>query len=81
VSTVVRLRGPLSAAQIGQACDEVSQLLRRQGRVMLVVADCDLSVVDAVSRIRLLARRHAAPLEVVGADEALFQACGLADVL
>lgn len=48
---------------------------------MLRIEDCDLSVVDAVSRLRLLARRHGAVLDVVGADAALFAACGLDDVL
>lgn len=75
------LRGPLSEAAITAACGDVHLLLRRQVHVVVAVSDCDLSVVDAVARMRLLARRHAGTLEVVGADERLFSACGLTDVL
>jgi len=81
VSTVVTLRGPLSAADITRACDEAEPLLRAALHVVVVVTDCDLSVVDAVSRLRILARRHRADLEVIGADAELFEACGLDDVL
>jgi len=77
----VTLRGPLSAAAITAACDEVD-LLMRQGRAVVVrVTACDLSVVDAVARLRVLARRYTASLDVAGADEELFSACGLEDVL
>jgi hypothetical protein len=81
VSTVVTLRGPLSAAAITAACHDVDRLLREQEHVVIALTDCDLTVVDAVSRMRVLARRHQGALEVVGADRTLFRACGLADVL
>jgi hypothetical protein len=81
VSTVVTLRGPLTAAAITAACDDVDGLLRDGGHVVVAVSGCDLSVVDAVSRMRLLARRCRGQLEVVGADVRLFTACGLGDVL
>ena len=81
VSTVVTLRGPLSAAAIAAACEDVERLVQRQEPVVIAVSDCDLTVVDAVARMRLLVRRHAGTLEVVGADETLFSACGLSDVL
>lgn len=81
VSTVVTLRGPLSAAAITQVCEDVDGLLQHRVHVVIAVTDCDLTVVDAVSRLRLLARRHQGALEVVGADAELFSACGLSDVL
>ena len=75
------LRGPLSAAGTAAACDDVDLLLQRGEHVVVAVADCDLTVVDAVARMRVLARRRRARLEVVGADAELFSACGLDDVL
>jgi hypothetical protein len=81
VSTVVSLRGPLSGAAISEVCADVDGLIRRGEQVVVAVAECDLTVVDAVARLRVLARRHRAQLEVVGADAALFSACGLDDVL
>jgi hypothetical protein len=81
VTTVVTLRGPLSAADITTACDDVDCLLRQSVHVVVAISDCDLSVVDAVARIRLLARQHHGALDVVGADAGLFTACGLDDLL
>jgi hypothetical protein len=81
VSTVVTLRGPLSAAAITRACDDVDGLLRDRVHVVIAVVDCDLTVVDAVARMRLLARRHQGRFDVIGADAQLFAACGLRDVL
>ena len=75
------LRGPLSGVEIAAACTDVDGLLRRAEHVVLAVAECDLTVVDAVARMRVLARRYRAQLEVVGADAELFGACGLDDVL
>ena len=74
------LRGPLSAAAVSIAVEHVDELLAR-GEVTLAIESCDLSVIDAVSRIRLCARRRGRSLVVQGADAALFSACGLADVL
>ena len=71
----------MSAAAITALCDDVDALLGEGLDVVLAVADCDLSVVDAVARLRVLARRRNAALEVIGADAALFSACGLEDVL
>jgi hypothetical protein len=81
VSTVVTLRGPLSAAAVAIAVEHVDGLLARGLEVRLALEGCDLSVVDAVSRMRLCARRRRLPLVVDGADAALFSACGLTDVL
>ena len=81
VSTVVTLRGPLSAADITAACADVDRLLSQSVHVVVAVSDCDLSVVDAVARMRLLAHQHRGTLEVVGADAGLFTACGLDDLL
>lgn len=77
----MRLRGPLSAGAVAVACAETEELLRRAEHVVVAVAECDLTVVDAVARLRALARRYSGELEVVGADEGLFGACGLEDVL
>ena len=81
VSTVVTLRGPLSAADIAAACHDVDGLLSQSVHVVVAISDCDLSVVDAVARMRLLASQHRGALEVVGADGGLFTACGLDDLL
>jgi hypothetical protein len=81
VSTVVTLRGPLSAAAVSIAVEHVDGLLARGADVRLAIERCDLSVVDAVSRMRLCARRRHRPLAVEGADADLFAACGLIDVL
>jgi len=81
VSPVLTLRGPLSGAAIAGACLQVESLLRARRAVTVAVSDCDLSVVDAVARMRLLARQHKGVLEVLGADVELFEACGLDDVL
>ena len=75
------LRGPLSTAGTAAACADVDLLLRRGEHVVVAIAECDLTVVDAVARMRVLARRWRAPLELVGADAELFSACGLEDVL
>ncbi len=80
VTTVVRLRGPLSAAAVAIAVEHVDGLLSHDD-VVLQLESCDLSVVDAVSRMRLCARRHQRELAVEGADATLFAACGLTDVL
>jgi hypothetical protein len=77
MSTVLRLRGPLSAPAIEAACARAAAA----GSVIVVVERCDLSVVDAVGRLRLLARRAGTALRVVGADTELFDACGLSDLL
>ena len=74
------LRGPLSAAAVAVAVEHVDGLLAHHD-VTLAIEACDLSVVDAVSRMRLAARRRRGTLQVTGADTGLFTACGLADVL
>ena len=76
VSTVVTVRGPLSAGDITQLCGAVDGLLSRAVPVVLALEHCDLTVVDAVARLRVLARRHHAALEVTG-DSALLTWCGL----
>ena len=76
VSTVVTVRGPLSRGDITQLCSAVDGLLGQAVRVVLALEHCDLTVVDAVSRLRVLARRHDAELEVTG-DAALLTWCGL----
>ena len=76
MSTVVTVRGPLSDGAVARLCRAVEPLLR-SGPVRVHVEHCDLSVVDAVSRLRLLARRCDGQLEVTG-DDALLTYCGLA---
>lgn len=67
------------AVRTASAC--VERLMLECEDVVVTVSDCDLSVVDAVAHMRLLARRYARALVVVGADEGLFETCGLEDVL
>ena len=74
------VRGPLSASDITQLCHDVDDLLRQAVRVVLRIELCDLSVVDAVSRLRVLAHRCDGRLEVEG-DRTLLAYCGLDDVL
>ena len=76
MTTVVAVRGPLSAGDIVQLCADVDALLRRAEHVVVSVDHCDLTVVDAVSRLRVLARRCAGRLDVTG-DRALLTYCGL----
>jgi len=72
VTTVVTLRAPLDEA----ARTDVHRLLRRREHVVVVLATCDLAVVDAVARMVLCARRYGGELDVVG-DRDLLRACGL----
>lgn len=72
VSTVVTLRAPLDEA----ALDDVQRLLRGREHVVVVLATCDLAVVDAVARMRLSASRYGGELDVIG-DRDLLRACGL----
>lgn len=76
VTTVVTVRGPLSAGDITQLSREVGRLLGQNAHVVLALEHCDLTVVDAVSRLRLLAHRRAGVLDVAG-DRALLSWCGL----
>ena len=70
------MRGPLSAGDTAQLCRDVEALLRAGTAVVLHLEGCDLTVVDAVSRLRLLARNRSARLEVDGERE-LLAWCGL----
>ncbi len=74
------VRGPLSAGDITQLCHDVDDLLHQARHVVLRIEHCDLTVVDAVSRLRVLARRHPGTLDVEG-DRDLLAYCGLDDVL
>ena len=80
VTTATTLRGPLSAGDITQLCRAVDATLRKGETVVLSIEHCDLTVVDAVSRLRVLARRHQGRLHVEG-DRTLLAYCGLDDVL
>jgi ABC-type transporter Mla MlaB component len=80
VSVVLRLSGPLSRDAVTRAGAQLEALLRRDVEVVVDVHDCDLTVVDAVCRMRLVARRHARALHVVGVDAGLLELCGLDDV-
>jgi hypothetical protein len=81
VSVVVPVRGPLSAAALERLRRVVEDLMSEPEDVVLAVSGCDLSVVDAVARLRVVARRHARSLEVLGADAGLFEACGLDELI
>lgn len=76
VTSVVTVRGPLSAGDVAQLCREVDARLRATGSVVVAVEHCDLTVVDAVSRMRVLARRRGGRLELSG-DRDLLTYCGL----
>ena len=76
MSVVLTVRGPLSADDVAQLCRAVDERLRSAGPVVIAVEHCDLTVVDAVSRLRVLARRCGGQLDVVG-DRALLAYCGL----
>jgi hypothetical protein len=79
VSTVVSVRGPLSADDIARLCRDVDRLLRQAVHVVLALEHCDVTVVDAVSRLRVLARRCQGRLDVTG-DTALLAWCGLDEI-
>jgi hypothetical protein len=81
VSVVVRLSGPLSADATDRAAAQVEALLRAGEDVVVRVSGCDVTVVDAVARLRLVARRCERPIEVVGGDVGLFELCGLEETL
>ncbi|MCU1602089.1 MAG: hypothetical protein JWO22_2798 [Frankiales bacterium] len=74
------VRGPLSAGDITQLCRDVDGLLVQAAHVVVRVEHCDLTVVDAVSRLRVLTRRHRGRLDIEG-DRSLLAYCGLDDVL
>ena len=78
---VLRLSGPLSREAVQRASAQAEELFGQDVDVLVEVGDCDLTVVDAVCRMRLMARRYARLLEVVGADDAVFEVCGLDDQL
>lgn len=75
VSTVVTLRAPLDRGVLA----DVQRLLHAQEHVVVVLATCDLAVVDAVARMVLCARRYGGELDVIG-DRDLLRACGLDDL-
>ncbi len=65
--SAVRLHGPVGADQIGMLCRRVRTLLDDgdgQGLICEVSGRVDLSVVDALARVHLLALRHGARLQV-----------------
>ena len=71
------LRAPLTA----EAQRRVESLLRAGNEVRLLVGTTDVTTVEAVARLRLLAVRLGRPLDVIGADAEVFDACGLAELL
>lgn len=85
---VVVLGGPIAPAAAGPLGDRLEALLRTSAPSELVcdvgaVLEPDLAVVDALSRVRLVARRRGLPLRVVGTGPALAELlalCGLAGV-
>lgn len=74
------LPGMPPAAGGEDVCIEVERLLLAGEHVVLVLERCDLGVVDALARLRLLAERLGGSLAVVG-DRELLRLCGLEDVL
>jgi hypothetical protein len=84
-ATRVPVRGPLCAGDVVLLLDEVERHWAAGREVLCDVEGvCDLGVIDALSRLALLARRHAAWLRVQAAtDDAqrLLELTGLAGAL
>lgn len=74
------LRGALPEGQAERVRADVERLLWAGLHVVLVVSQSDLAVVDAVARLRLVADRLGARLDVVG-DRELLRLCGLDDAV
>lgn len=70
------VRGPLAEGDLDRLCRQVEALLGQGEAVVLRVLACDLTVVDAVARLRLLARRQGAALALEG-ERDLLSWCGL----
>jgi ABC-type transporter Mla MlaB component len=82
------VRGPLVVGDLPALAREITALLERSEPSLALCRLCgvqaDLVAVDALARLRLIARRHGCPLIVRGASAALrelFVLAGLEDVL
>jgi ABC-type transporter Mla MlaB component len=86
ISIVVR--GPIARADLPELCDYVTELLESSGATFAICDVCDAGPdavsVDALARIRRIAREHGCDVSVRGASDdlrALIALLGLQQVL
>lgn len=76
-AAVLEVRGPLCPRDVLVLCERAGELLRHGDLVCELRGSVDLSVVHALARIALLAKRQQACVSVTGEDEGLLALTGL----